>query len=71
MMPSRDPYYQDGDRWIELRGKLAGIYQHEVGGGAGILYRIEAARVSWSLSRFPAIPNRLKSEIVSALAFCN
>jgi len=55
---SRDPYHQDGDRWIELRGKLAGIYQHEVGGGARIWYRIEAARRTVVIEPFPGHPKK-------------
>jgi hypothetical protein len=55
---NRNPYHQDGDSWIELRGKLAGIYQREVGGGARILFRIEAARRTMVIEPFPGHPKQ-------------
>jgi hypothetical protein len=39
-----DPTHLDGSRWIALRGKHAGIRQHEIGGGARLWFRIDEAR---------------------------
>ncbi|MDE3074536.1 MAG: hypothetical protein KGJ86_03830 [Chloroflexota bacterium] len=39
-----DPKYQDGHRWIKLRGsRYEGLYQHEVGGGQCLWYRLDEA----------------------------
>ena len=40
-----DPKYQDGRRWIKLRGsKYEGLYQHEIGGGQRLWYRLDEER---------------------------
>ena len=40
-----DPKHQDGHRWIQLRGsRYEGIYQHELGGGQRLWYRLDEER---------------------------
>lgn len=54
---SVDPYFVDGHRWIQLRGKTgAGIRQHEVGGGARIWFRIDQERHAVYVEPFPGHP---------------
>jgi hypothetical protein len=56
-----DPRHVDGSRWIELRGKHAGIRQHEIGGGARLWFRLDEGRRIVLIRPWPGHPKKTES----------
>jgi mRNA-degrading endonuclease RelE of RelBE toxin-antitoxin system len=57
-----DPKYQDGRRLIKLRGrKYEGLYQHEVGGGQRLWYRLDEERRAVIIEPWTAHPKETEA----------